>query len=470
MSLLQWLHRLEWPLLLNYLGVILGIVFALILIPRILRHKHSPAGTLAWILAVLLFPYIAAPLYALIGGRKIQSLARRKKPLRFAKTQSETCPTGTHTVDALLQTYALPSAANGHRFFLLTGREERSQTLLELIDSARQRIDVLMYLFRTDEIGRQVVEHLIAKSQAGVQVHLLLDKMGSRSAARRFLEPLLQTGGKLAFFLPQIFRSNLRNHRKMVIVDEKIVMAGGINIGNEYLGWIRRRPIWEDLGFVFEGPAASDYAEVFRTDWEFACGEAIPPLRPESAPAASTETDRSGRVQAVPSGPDVEGDPLYDIIMTSIFTARERIWIVTPYFVPDDPLMQALRLAAHRCLDIRILLPEKSDHRLPDWARLPLLRELQAAGAVVHFYSAGMMHAKAFIRDRDLAVVGSANFDMRSFFLNYEMSLCLYDPEHIRGLETWFLDLIPKTVSKLPAKRKYDDLFEGFLRMIAPLL
>lgn len=468
--MLPWLHRIEWPLLLNYLGVILGFVFALIIIPRILRHKHSPAGTMAWLLVVLLFPYLGVPLYILIGGRKIRRLARRKKPLHFPKTPAESCRTDSHAIDTLLQAYSLPPASGGHRFRLLTGREERSQVLLELIKGAHERIDVLMYLFRTDEIGRQVVEHLIAKARAGVQVRILLDKMGSRLAAKRFLEPLLQAGGKLAFFLPQIYRSNLRNHRKMVMADEKIVMAGGINIGNEYMGWIRRKPVWEDLGFLFEGPAAAVYAEVFRTDWEFAAHEPLAPLQPERNLSIATEQTAFGQAQAIPSGPDMEGDPLYDIMMTSIFTARQRVWIVSPYFVPDDPLMQALRLAAQRCLDVRILVPRKSDHRLPDWARLPLLRELRAAGASILYYTPGMLHAKAFIKDDDLAVVGSANFDMRSFFLNYEISLCLYDPEYIKALESWFLGLAQKSDSRLPKMRKYHELFEGFMRLIAPLL
>jgi len=458
-------NSLEGLLVFNYLGILAGYLLAFITIPRIIRQQHSPGGALAWLLAVLAFPYLAAPLYLLFGGRKMERLARKKTPLRFDSPSARECQ-GAHSLEHLLVDYNLPPAAPGNRIRLLRSGNDRYRELTRLVESARRQIDLLTYILKPDEIGRDLVGRLARRASQGVAVRVLLDKLGSRTATRRFLAPLLAAGGKLAFFLPEWYRSNLRNHRKMMIVDETTVLSGGANIGNEYLSRNRRNRTWEDLGFVLEGPAVGTYHEIFRTDWEFAANERMPEAT--AASPARVKPGRAGRMQVIPSGPDVEGDPLYDCLLSAIFAAQSRVWVVTPYFIPDEALMRALRLAALRCVDVRVLLPVKSDHPLVDAARKTFVRELQASGGKVFLYQPGMLHAKAVIQDDQAAIIGTANFDMRSLFLNYEVSLCIYDRACIRDLEAWFLELAGQAV---PASlRPGQGTWDGVIRLISPLL
>ncbi len=462
---------LEWALFFSYLGLLVGFVLAFILIPRIIKQQRAPGSALAWLLVVLFFPYVGVFLYVLVGGRKMQRLALKKTHLHFIHPEGRVCSNQAHPLERLLLDYNLPAAQSGNQIHFLTTGTTRYQELIEAIDSAQEHIHILMYIFQPDEIGRELVTRLAQCAARGVKVRLLLDKLGSRLATRRFLSPLLKAGGELAFFLPEWYRSNLRNHRKMVIIDDRLVLSGGANLGGEYLSRHHRKKTWADLSYVLQGPTVSTFAEVFRTDWEFASHKLlILRNRIASEQPTSKKSTARGRVQAVPSGPDVEGDTLYDCMMTAIFSSQKRLWLVTPYFVPDEALLQALRLAAMRCVDVRILLPWKSDHRLTDLARWTYIRELQAAGAKVLFYQSGMLHAKALLQDGHTAIVGTANFDMRSLFLNYEIALCLYDPKPVKDLETWFLELAAQSKSRTSKRTYANELSEGFIRLLSPLL
>jgi len=250
----------------------------------------------------------------------------------------------------------------------------------------------------------------------------------------------------------------------MVIADDCQVMAGGANIASEYLGPFPDANRWRDLSFILEGPAVNQFAEVFRSDWKFAGGDVLAPLQVSAPPVGGDAV-----VQVVPSGPDAPGDPVYDALLSAAFTAQKRIWIVTPYFVPDDALAQALRLAARRGVDVRILVPERSNHSLADQARGTYLREVQSAGGTIYFFTAGMVHAKAVLVD-DLAVLGSANLDMRSLFLNFEIAVFVYRGEVLRDLERWFLALGDQVRVGAQEIGAVGEIFEGVVRLFAPLL
>ena len=253
----------------------------------------------------------------------------------------------------------------------------------------------------------------------------------------------------MAFFLPVIHRpfrgrTNLRNHRKIAIADGQRVIAGGTNIASEYIGPTPKPGRWRDLSFLLEGPAVRHYEEVFRMDWAFATGEQLA-IHPESGrPVAGN--GESTTVQVVPSGPDVPGDPLYDAILSAAFAAKSRLWFVTPYFVPDDALAQALSLSAHRGIDLRILMPARSNHLMADLVRGTYLRDIQEAGGKILLYTKGMVHAKLMIMDDELAMVGSANIDMRSLYLNYETAMFIYSPNDVFAAESWVQGLAADTV------------------------
>jgi cardiolipin synthase len=322
-------------------------------------------------------------------------------------------------------------------------------------------------------VGRDIVRRLARKAAEGVEVRLLLDHVGSLRTTRRFLRPLLRAGGQVAFFMPVLHRpfrgrSNLRNHRKIVVADGRHVMAGGTNIAGEYIGPKPDPERWRDLSFILTGPAGRQYEEVFRSDWEFAAGQ-----RPESEPrppAPAADVADGAVVQVVPSGPDVPSDALYDAILSTAFAAKRRLWVVTPYFIPDEPLVQALALACHRGVDVRVVLPNRSDHWLVDLARGPYLREIQARGAAILLYTPGMLHAKAMLMDDELAMIGSANMDMRSLFLNYEVAMFVYSAAEIRAIGAWIEGIMAGSRSGLKDVGAVRDLCEGVARMMAPLL
>ena len=215
-------------------------------------------------------------------------------------------------------------------------------------------------------------------------------------------------------------RTNLRNHRKAVIADGSRVWAGGANIAAEYIGPTHDPLRWRDLSFLLEGPATRHYRNIFLSDWQFATRQN--PLPSDEADFKAPEIIGHAAVQVVPSGPDVNRDPLYSAMISAVFQARKYIRIVTPYFVPDETLVQALHMAVHRGVKLQILVPGKSNHWLADMARGPYLRDLQAAGGSILLYPYGMLHGKAMLVDDTLAVIGSANFDMRSLFLNYRIT------------------------------------------------
>ena len=244
-------------------------------------------------------------------------------------------------------------------------------------------------------------------------------------------------------------------------------MAGGANIASEYIGPVPKEGRWHDLSFILEGPAVRNYAELFNQDWEFATGQKLTPP-PVIQPI--TDNGDGAMVQVVPSGPDVSGDVLYDTFLSVVFEAKKRLWIVTPYFVPDEALTKALRLAAHRGVDVRILLPAKSNHRLIDLARGTYLREIQTAGGKVLLFTEGMIHAKIMLMDDELAVIGSANMDIRSLFLNFEAAMFIYTPPEICATEAWVNNLMAGLQPGIRKIGTIRDFCESIVRMMAPLL
>jgi cardiolipin synthase len=261
-------------------------------------------------------------------------------------------------------------------------------------------------------------------------------------------------------------RTNLRNHRKLVVVDGRIGMVGGMNLAREYLGPTPLEGRWRDVAMRIEGPAVFELAALFRSDWEFASKEALPPPDLDSGqpvmPGAS--------IQVAPSGPDVPEDVLYDALLTALFEARSRIWIATPYFVPDEAIARALELAARRGVDVRIVVPWPSNHRLADVAGGSYLRQIEAAGAHVLLHRQGMMHAKVMVIDESYAILGSANLDMRSLFLNYEIGLFFHSPAEIELLAGWYQSLAGTTTEGLPKAGRARLVAEDLGRLLAPLV
>lgn len=457
--------------LLAHLALIVGFGFAIVLTSHIIVQKRSPSATIAWLLVILLLPYVGVPLYLVLGGRKVRLRADRKDSLSLYTEQES--PLGqSGPIGRLLRGYNIPDAQTGNDLKLCHTGEETYAQLIELIDGASHTLHLATYVFQKDEVGKDILNRLTLKASQGLEVRLLLDGVGSLHTHRRFFRPLIEAGGRVAYFMPVLHRpfrgrTNLRNHRKIAIADDSVVLAGGTNIGSEYIGPVPRPHRWRDLAFVLKGPAVRYYADVFRYDWKFADGESLAFEEP-CVQIASAEN--SAVVQVVPSGPDVPNDALYDAILSMIFAAKERFWIATPYFVPDDALTQALVLAARRGVDVCILLPKRSNHLLPDMVRGNFLRTIQDAGGTILMYTRGMMHGKMVLMDSHLAVMGSANMDVRSLFLDYEIALLAYGAKEIAAAQAWFEGIAGDCRTGINHASRLQSIFEGVVHLIAPLL
>jgi len=447
--------------------LISGFLIAIVVIAHILRQRRSPAGTISWLLVIILLPYLGIPLYFLFGGRKTKKIVDSKSNIHLYS--SEIIPVSeAHVLDKLLRTYNIPGASAGNNVSLCQTGEDGYNQLIKLIDEAKTSIFLLTFILAEDKVGKEVVKRIAKRAAEGITVRVLLDGLGSMKTKKKFIKPIIESGGETTFFIPVIHspfhgRSNLRNHRKMLVADEKKVMAGGTNIAEEYIGPVPIEGRWKDLSFLLEGPAVAHYTNIFASDWKFATGKSFELSTEKISPAGNSV------VQIVPSGPDVPGDPMYDAVLTSAYSARKRLWIVTPYFVPDQSLAQALILAAHRGIDLRILVPEKSNHKLTDLARGTYLRDIQEAGGEIFLFP-GMVHAKILIVDNELASVGSANMDMRSLFLNYEVSMFTYSKKDIQETEVWIKKLMEKSKKGVPKISEFRNVCEGIVRMSAPLL
>ncbi|MCF6265818.1 MAG: phospholipase D-like domain-containing protein [Desulfuromusa sp.] len=459
------------PWVLSHLLLLVGFLLAVPLTAQMVRQRRSPAGSLAWLLIMLLMPYLGVPLYLILGGRKMRRLAKSKTELQLLNTS--VLSEETHDMGRLLRSYGIPDACSGNRIELCRTGEEGYATLTEIIEQARDSLWVTTFILHPDVVGSDIIERLSRRAAAGIKVRVLLDGVGSLHTGKHALAPLTRAGGKVAFFMPVLHRpfrgrTNLRNHRKAVIADSCRVWAGGANIASEYIGPTPTPGRWCDLSFVLEGPATQHYQNIFRSDWQFATGEQLPAL--PGCPHTISAAVGSATIQVVPSGPDVNDDPLYAALISATFQAKKHLWIVTPYFVPDETLAEALILAAHRGIDVQVLVPKTSNHRLADMARGPYLRDLQEAGGHVLLYQKGMLHAKALLIDDTLAVIGSANFDMRSLFLNYETGLLLYSQAEIHKVRSWIESIAKSCHPGLNKVGGFRDLSEGVARLMAPLL
>lgn len=443
----------------------------------VLHLKREPMSAIAWALTVILLPIFGPILFLLFGyqtiPRKLRKRQQRgqayKKFVARVEGESAEVPPPWAVLARIAQHEDGFPVTRGNAVEFYHEGTEAFEAMLAAIERAKHHVHAQFFICRADATGRRFLEALRRCARRKVEVRLLVDSVGSYNLSSRVLKELQRDGGQTASFLPILnpLRVNLRNHRKILVVDYSRLLAGGMNIGAEYLGPQPDPNRWTDLAFVLEGPTVWSWDEVFCRDWEFASGQ-TPFLPPEDVQRPQAVGDAV--VQFVPSGPDVEGDPFYDAVLTMIYAAKKRLWAVTPYFVPDESLAQALTLAARRGVDVRILLPRHSNHRLPDLVRGIALRQIQSAGGKILFYTRGMMHAKALLKDDDIAVLGSANLDIRSLIYNYESAMFVYSQPEIRQIEAWMEQLATQCQCGIDPAGLARSLAEGIARLAAPLL
>ena len=479
-KLLDLVERIVADGLVLHLFSVVGFILAFFLVARLMSEKRAPANTFAWLLGILLLPWVGVPFYLIFGGRKLRRLVDRKSQLLPTLPAAVSIPaefTGAPIAHTMVSAGAPPPVAGNNIRFIETG-ENAYVALEQHIRAARHTIHITTFILGRDDTGRRLVQLLAERAREGVKVRLLLDAIGCLFTRGRFTRDLRLAGGEVGRFMPVMpFSSrgsaNLRNHRKIAVFDHSSAIVGGHNLAQEYMGPQPDVTRWHDFGAVIEGPAAALLNEVFIADWCFATRQEAETLRAE-IPASVVASRGGSELQVVASGPDVPGDPLYEGIVSMVQEAKHTIWMVTPYFIPDEVLLRSLIVKARSGVEVTLIVPDRSNHPLTDFARRQYLRELLRAGARVLLFTPGMLHSKALMVDDCVGLLGSANFDIRSLFVNFEIGVVVHTAADARAMKRWAGTLAQdcRELKSEPGKkfRLIGNVAEELSRLLAPLL
>ncbi|MGE3805202.1 MAG: cardiolipin synthase [Gemmataceae bacterium] len=485
------------------LTAVLGALVMVATIVWVLMTKKDSTSAVAWCLLVFFVPFLGALLFVVFGYQHVHRPLRRKKlhSQHFRRSNprlgadSGVLAHGHHAGDDVRRLAELCGAypvSTRNRVIFYHEGEPAFADKLAAIEAARHHIHLEYFIFQNDATGQLFLERLARKAREGVEVRLLYDAIGSRRLSWRVLKPLLEAGGKCRAFLPlnpfrRRIQVNLRDHRKLLIVDGQVVFTGGLNIGDEYLGKVPFFGFWRDTHLRLEGRAVHALQRVFTEDWDFAADENLrgPAYFPDTladwSDGALPSKDIPGRsatfdspIQVIQSGPDQELKTIREIFFTAIIRARRRLWIASPYFVPDAGLLDALCLAARSGVDVRLLSQRHPDRWIPFYAARYYWGLVLDAGVKVYQFKKGMMHSKVVMVDGEWATVGTANFDNRSLHLNFEVNCLFYSPEVTAELEQAFLRDLGHSIRVDPdafARRPVGpQMLENACRLLSPVL
>lgn len=439
----------------------------------IVLQKREPVATLSWLISLAALPYVGFLIYYFLGPQKIRRQRMRRQHSRSRMPAAEGLPDEVLELGRLARaTTGLPPAAASEVRLLVDGAA-KYDALLDAIASARHSVHLEYYIYYPDRIGTKVRDALVERARAGVQVRVLLDAVGSGRIPRRFFAPLREAGGEVAWFHPMRLRwlwnrpwLNLRTHRKIAVIDGRVAFTGGINITDEEDERVRD-DAYRDLHVRLEGQVVHQLQLVFLEDWCYATGQAAPQLPATDLPDGSIPT------QILVSGPDSEWEAIHRIHVAAIHAASQRVWLVTPYFVPGEAARMALTSAALAGLDVRLLVPRRSDSLIVTFATRSYFDELLEAGVKIYEYGPRLLHTKAMLCDDELALIGSANFDHRSFRLNFEVCAMFSD----RGIAAALEKVIEGEFAHAPRVRRdrarplwRARLPEALARLVSPVL
>ena len=435
------------------------------------RGERPLHNILAWLLFAFLVPYVAILLFLIVGQRKLRWIPQKNVTMDTHPCKKN--PSGTHSMENLLSTYGVPPPTYNNKTSLLSDGVVAYDKIVELFQNAKESILISTYRVTDDEVGDSIVKLLTQKAQQGVRVYLLIDTVGGfMQFPRRKLKLLKQAGGSVRYIMPLFHtpfkgHANLRDHRKMMIIDGQYGIVGGMNLAKDYLGPTPYEKRWCDISMLIEGGAVNALLSIFESDWQFAA--AYQESKNYTRPVVSTEKCGNAELQIVASGPDLMGDNLYDAVLSEIYDASQSIHIVTPYFVLDECLQKALLLAVRRGVDVNIIVPVHSNHPLTDAVRAVDVRKLHDEGAKIWFYQPTMLHAKVMLFDNTVAILGSANFDLRSLLLNFEISCFMYSQPEIQDISSWIQSILANCLLHTPNASRTRIAFEYMMQILKPL-
>lgn len=469
------------------------IVHILFTLYVIFNGRKNPRSNLIWIMIVNTIPFLGFILFLMLGKdtrkKKMFSLKQENDDMieDIARYQFEQLATGkfdTNVEDLekysqlikmnLISDNAFYSEDNEVDFYYWG--KDKFLALLTDIENATKSIDIQYYIFKNDSLGREVIGALMNKAKEGVRVRLLIDDFGSRKLQKKYRDQLKQAGVEFQSFFSSFLgiinlRLNYRNHRKLVIIDDEIGYLGGFNVGDEYIGLYKKFGPWRDTHIRIKGTAVVAFKLRFLKDWYYTAGQE-PALERDFDPV--TENNGNMAAQVISSGPDTQYQNIKNAMVHMINVAKEAIYIQSPYFIPDQSMLDAMKMALLRGVELNIMIPAKADHPPVHWCSMSFVRELAYKGANIYAYKNGFMHAKVIFVDDMVSTIGTTNLDERSFSLNFETNIVMYDKQVNRELKKQYdIDISHSQLFRLEDFENrpwYVKVREPIARIFAPLM
>ena len=471
--------------------VLLAMFFLLNLISAlslIFIERKEPTTTWAWLLILIALPGIGFILYLLLGQNLSRQKIFREKKLadkikRYKLRSNSELPNFDSEInenyeDLILMNYNHSGAVytTGNEVKTYINGEDKFRDLFNDIRAAKSFIHIEYYIFRYDDLGRALIKELHEKTKDGVEVRLVIDGMGSKRITKKIIKEIESYGIKMAVFFPGVLphintRINYRNHRKIVVIDGKIGYVGGFNVGNEYVNKGKQFKFWRDTHIRVKGEAVNELNKRFILDWDYAADENMGNM---SMYFPVPEVVGNVGMQIVSSGPDHMEEYIKNSYMKIINNAKNYVYIQTPYLVPDSPMMEALKISALSGVDVRIIVPGAPDHFFMEWILSANIGLLMEYGIKIYRYGNGFIHSKTIVADGEVCSIGTANLDIRSFKLNFEVNAFIYNETVAKEQEKIFLD--DQLKSKLVTKEEYYKrsrnlkIKESLIRLLSPIL
>ncbi len=438
--------------LLELIGFVLAIIHFLGILASIdvIMTGRTAQGTIAWVISLIIFPYLTLPLYIIFGNRKFTGYVNARKikadkindlAQELIKQLPPDCSilqkdySTMHTTEKL----ARMPFTKGNKIELLVNGINTFESIFEEIEKAEDYIIVQFFIIRNDNLGNKLKEKLIKKAHESIRIFFLYDDIGCFKLSKSYIKELINAGINVSSFktkegFTNPLQLNFRNHRKIVIVDGKVSFIGGHNVGDEYLGLSKKLGFWRDTHVKVKGPIVKATQLAFLEDWYWATKQ-IPKFNWSSPLYLDNQ-----HILCLPSGPadDLETCSLF--FQYAINYAKKRIWITSPYFVPEPQIISSLHLAAMRGVDVRIMLPEKPDHILVYLSSFAFIDELSKSKVKFYRYTKGFLHQKVMLIDDDVTTVGTVNFDNRSFHINFEITLLTVDRKFSEEIEKMLIE------------------------------